>query len=353
MYILGTTAPDTMVKARDAMIVADQMLYPSDATDPDSPGKHRAMIEQIFAAKELGVNAVEVTGGRATISTQVTPFAGNQVAPGVPQNVLVRPASTRTNRVTWETVQGAVSYQILKRKINLANQREPNGKRAFNDGDNSTTGYRHVAFVDGNQLSYEDKGKVQEVFAPAGLSNLFDSEYVVRAIGVNSTGQLGFSDLSGTARPVIANYEMTTQVDSTISNISFANGVTAFDNKLTNARGALYSIDSTIYAPLEFKIVSISNPSVTVKNADSGSNGFIYNQTLALGQTSNAKRIEFNNPLTQLFTFDAKVFGNFFVGSHLGTGSQTPDGTSNPPTPLDDQIGCALSRSEPKLADGG
>ncbi len=26
MYILGTTAPDTMVKARDAMIVADQML---------------------------------------------------------------------------------------------------------------------------------------------------------------------------------------------------------------------------------------------------------------------------------------------------------------------------------------
>ena len=30
MYILGTTAPDTLVKARDAMIVADQMLYPSD-----------------------------------------------------------------------------------------------------------------------------------------------------------------------------------------------------------------------------------------------------------------------------------------------------------------------------------
>ena len=94
MYVLGTTAPDTMVKARDAMIVADQMLYSSDPTDADAPGKHRAMIEQIFAAKELGINAVEVTGGTATISTQVSHFAGNQAAPSVPSNVKVMPAST-------------------------------------------------------------------------------------------------------------------------------------------------------------------------------------------------------------------------------------------------------------------
>src|SRR5687767_7883038 len=94
MYILGTTSPDTMVKARDAMIIADQMLYPTDPTDADAPGKHRAMIEQIFAAKELGVNAREVTGGVATISTQVTPFAGGQAAPAVPQNIAVATAST-------------------------------------------------------------------------------------------------------------------------------------------------------------------------------------------------------------------------------------------------------------------
>ena len=30
MYVLGTTAPDTLVKSRDAMIVADQTLYPSN-----------------------------------------------------------------------------------------------------------------------------------------------------------------------------------------------------------------------------------------------------------------------------------------------------------------------------------
>jgi hypothetical protein len=334
MYVLGTTAPDTMVKARDAMIVADQMLYPSDVTDPDSPGKHRAMIEQIFAAKELGVNAVEVTGGKATISTQVTPFVGEQAAPGVPQHVSVAPASARSNRIYWNGVSGAVSYEVLKRKLTNANRREPNGKREFNDGDASTTGFRHVAFVDGNQISYEDKGAVHEVFAPEGLNNLFDSEYVVRAIGVNSSGQLGFSDLSGAARPTVHQMDMTTQVDSTISNISFANGLTSFDNKLTNARGALSSMDLTIFAPLEFKVVSISNPTVTVKNADGGPNTFVYNQTLALGQTSNAKRLEFNNPLTQLFTFDAKVFGNYFAGSTYGEGSQTGDGTSNPPTPV-------------------
>lgn len=334
MYILGTTAPDTMVKARDAMIVADQLLYPSDATDPDAPGKHRAMIEQIFAAKELGVNALEVTGGKATISTQVTPFVGEQAAPGAPQHVRVTPASTRSNRVYWNGVSGAVSYQVLKRKLNRVNQREPNGRREYNDGDASTTGFRHVAFVDGNQLSFEDKGKIQEVFAPAGLNNLFDSEYIVRAIGVNSTGQLGFSEFSGAARPTVHRMDMTTQIDTAISNVSFANGLTAFDNKLTNARGALSSSDLTIFAPLEFKVVSISNPTVTVKNADGGPNTFVYNQTLALGQTSNAKRIEFNNPMTQLFTFDAKIFGNYFAGSTYGEGSQPGDGTSNPPTPV-------------------
>jgi Zn-dependent metalloprotease len=333
MYILGTTAPDTMVKARDAMIVADQMLYPTDATDADSPGKHRAMIEQIFAAKELGINATEVTGGKATISTQVSHFAGNQAAPNAPENIQVIPSSTRSNRVSWNAVPGALAYEVLKRKTANAGRREQNGKRAFNDGDASTTGFRHVDFVSGNQLSYEDKGKIQEVFAPAGLKDLFDSEYVVRAIGVNSTGQLGFSDLSGAARPTTARQDLTTQIDSTISNISFANGMTAFDNKLTNARGA-FSVDQTVYSPVEFQIVSISNPSVTVKNADANGNTFVYNQTLALGQTSAAKRLEFNNPLTQLFTFDARIFGSAFAGSTTGTGSQTGDGSSNPPAPV-------------------
>ena len=333
MYILGTTSPDTMVKARDAFIVADQMLYSSDTTDADAPGKHRAMIEQIFAAKELGINAREVTGGQATISTQVSHFAGEQAAPAVPQNVQVTPASTKSVTVSWDAVPGAVAYEVLKRTTALAGQREPNGKRVFADGDAATTGYRHAFFAAGSATSWEDKGAIYQVLAPVGLNDLYDSEYVVRAIGVNSTGQLGWSDLSGSSRALKTRQDVTAQVDSAISNISFANGVMAFDNKLTNTRGA-FSTDKTMYKPLEFQIVSISNPSVTVRNADANGDTFIYNQTLTLGQTSNAKRLEFNDPTAQMFSFDARVYANAFAGSTVGTGSQSPDGTSNPPPPV-------------------
>ncbi|MEK7855193.1 MAG: M36 family metallopeptidase, partial [Acidobacteriota bacterium] len=332
MYILGTTSPDTLVKSRDAMIVADQLLYSSNTTDSSAPGLHRALIEQMFASKELGVNAVEFSGGRVTVSTQVQPFAGNQAAPAVPSNVQVSPASPRSLRVTWDSVPGTLAYQILKRKTVLAGQREPNGKRVYNDGDSSTTGFRHVGYAYGGATTFTDNGKVQEVFTPAGLGNLFDSEYVVRAIGVNTTGQVGFSGLSGSSKALQIRQDLTAQIDSTLSNISFTGGITSFDNKLTNARGALSS-DKTVYTPIEFQVVSISNPTVTVKNADTGENTFVYNQTLPLGGQSSAKRMEFNNPMTQLFTFDARVYGNAFAGNTVGTGTQGGDGTSNPPPP--------------------
>ena len=333
MYILGTTAPDTMVKARDAMIVADQMLYPSDSTDPDAPGKHRAMIEQVFAAKELGINAVEVTGGRATISTQVSHFAGGQPAPAAPASVMVAPASTKSLKVSWSGASGATAYQVLKRKIGFENRRQPNGRREFNDGDASTTGFRHVAFVSGGTNYYEDKGPVHEVFAPEGLKDLFDHEYVVRAIGVNPSGQVGFSGYSASSRPAKFQQDLTAQVDAALSNITFSNGVMAFDNKLTNARGA-FAADRTIYGPIDFKIVSISNPTVTVRNADSGGNTFTYNQILPLGATSAAKRLEFNDPYAQLFTFDARVYGYAFAGSYATGGSGGSDGSSDPPAPV-------------------
>lgn len=335
MYVLGTTAPDTMVKARDAMLVADQMLYSSNTTDPTAPGKHRAMIENIFAAHELGVNAREVTGGVATISTQVTPFAGSQAAPRVPGQVKVIPASTKSLKISWQGVSGAIAYEVLKRKIGFENRREPNGKREFLDGDDATTGFRHVAYVSGNLVSYEDRGPVHEVFAPEGLKNLFDHEYSVRAIGVASNGQLGFSNFSGSARPVAALQDVTAAIETAISNVSFANGIFAFDQRLRNARGA-NSFDRAIYEPIEFRIKRISDPSVTVRNADTSSPlpTFIYNESLPLGATSSAKRLEFNDPFARLFTFEASIIGRVFARSQGGSGSQADDGTSDPPAPV-------------------
>lgn len=332
MYVLGTTAPDTFVKSRDAMLVADQMLYSSDTSDPSAPGRHRALIEQIFAAHELGVNAREVTGGAATISTQVTPFAGGQAAPSAPQNVVVAPASAKSNRISWTPVEGATAYEVLKRKVAFRNQREPNGKRAYNDGDASTTGFRHIAYLDGSATSYEDRGAVHEVFAPEGLKNLFDSEYVVRAISATPNAQLGVSALSGSAQPTLAEQDLTTAIDTAMSNVSFTNGVFAFDQTLKNARGA-DAVDKTIYAPLKFNVTRISDPTVTVKNADSNST-FVYNQVLPLGATSSARRLEFNDPGARLFTFDATITGQAYSGSTGGTGSQGGDGTSDPPAPV-------------------
>lgn len=331
MYVLGTTSPDTMVKARDAMLVADQSLYPSDPTDPTAPGLHRALIEQVFAAHELGVNAKDVIGDKATISTQVSRFAGAQAGPAAPQNVTVAPASSTSNKVTWSPVEGAVAYEVLKRKTDFRNRREPNGGREYLDGDASTTGWRHVAYVGAGSTVYEDRGRVEEVFAPQGLKDLFDSEYSVRAVRVNSNRQLALSDLSGAAQPRLAQQDLTAQIDSAISNVSFAGGVFSFDNTLTNARGA-NSVEKTVFAPVEFRVNSISDPTVTVKNADKTSPAptFVYNNSLPLGGSA-TKRFEFNDPAARLFTFDAQIFGLAYAGSTGGTGSEQGDGSSDPP----------------------
>lgn len=195
MYILGTMNPDTFVKARDAFIVADTMLYPS-GSEAGARGRHRAMIEQVFAAHELGINAKESGGANSsvTISTQVTQFAGTQTAPAVPANVAWVPASATSLKVSWTGVPGAVAYEVLKRNTASVGKREVNGP--FVDGDAATTGFRHVAYVAGNQTSYVDQGKTESLWLPAGLASLSGSEYVLRAIGPNASGQLGWSALS-------------------------------------------------------------------------------------------------------------------------------------------------------------
>ena len=61
--------------------------------------------------------------------------------------------------------------------------------------------------------------------------------------------------------------------------------------------------------------------------------------------------------MAQLFTFDAKIFGNAFVGSNGGGGTQNGDGTSNPPATVtysvfhEDKSG-ALVAGEPTATSG-
>jgi hypothetical protein len=338
LYILGTTAPDTFVKFRDAVIEADRALYSTDPSDLDAPGQHEALIWQVFAAREMGVNAQSPIGGAVTISTGVTQFALEQASAGVPQSVKLEPGN-KSVKVSWQPVNGAYAYQVFKRKIGKAGQRQYPGVtgRIYFDGDQSTSGWAHVGYT--NAANYEDKGKIEEFFAAAGIKStddangfneMFDSEYAVRAISVNPNRQSGFSDLSASASFTSSIQDVTNAVSSAISNVSFANGIFEFDNKLTN--NGITGADSTAYGPVSFKVVRISNPTVTVANADNGGNGrdvpgvFGYNQTLTAGQTSAAKRLKFNDPYAQMFSFDALVTARVRGASVPTTGSQSYDG---------------------------
>jgi Fungalysin metallopeptidase (M36) len=350
LYILGLTSPDTFVKMRDAVIEADRILYPTNSSDLNAPGQHEALIWQVFASHEMGVNAAAPNGGRQTISTRVTQFAADQGNVSAPQGITVVPASLKSLQVSWQPVGGAVAYEVFKRKIGTAGQRQFRGVtgREYFDGDESTTGWSHVSYVLANRTSYEDKGKIAEFFAPAGINSTSDAtgfnemlgtEYAVRAVSVNPNRQVGVSDLSAAASVGSALQDVTGAVQTAVSNVSFSNGVFEFDQTLRN--NGVASPDGTIYPAISFQVVRISNPTVTVKNADNNGDGknspavFTYNQPLALGSTSAARHLQFNDPAGQLFTFDAIVRARVRTEPVASNGSQPGDGVGTGPAQRD------------------
>lgn len=327
IYVLSTYNPDTMVRARDAMIIADQSLYSSDPSDPDAPGQHRALIEQVFAARELGTNAVAPNAeGRQAISTRVSDIAAAVGKLSAPSNVSVSPASAKSNQISWQPVAGAFAYEVLRREIGKENVRQtkPVTGREYMDGDGTTDGFMHIAYVKGSESGYTDSGLIEGVFVPRGLKNPASYEYVVRALNVNANRQVGVSDNSATAAMSTAVIDVTNNIQTVNSNISFAGGKTEFDQAIKNLGAGAF--DGTIYQPIDFRIVNISAPSVSVANADNFGAGrgaspasFYYRSTLQKNQTSAARHITFNNPNTQLFTFDAVVTARVQVPANAGT----------------------------------
>jgi hypothetical protein len=356
IYLLGLTAPDTFVKFRDAVIEADRILYSTDPSNLDAPGQHEALIWQVFASHEMGVNADTLVGGRQTISTRVTQFAAdqthagaNQDGGGVPQGVTVAPASANSLRVTWQPVPGVLAYEIFKRKAGTSGQRQFAGAplHQYLDGDSSTNGWSHVAYVLDPTTSYEDKGFTAEFFGPAGLSStasnngyneMLDTEYAVRAISINSNRQAGVSDLSGGTTLNSQIQDVTSSITVSFANPVIAGGVFEVDEVLKN--NGIASPDGTAYGPITYRIVSISDPTVKVINADNGGDGqtnpaaFVYNQTLASGVTSNARHMKFSDPFSRMFTVTATISARVRTAPLAVNGSQPGDGagTGLPPT---------------------
>lgn len=347
MYVLGTMSPDTFVRARDALIIADDVLHPVDALDPASPGRHRALIERVFAAREIGVNAAAPSGGRQTISTSVSDFTAAVPAPAAPQQAVAEPTGTDEITVRWQPVD-AIGYQVLKRRAGSFAERlfEPREERPglapgrdYLDGDAAFSGFTPVEYVYGGDSStYVDRGQWFASHAGLGLESL-EFEYAVRAIGLGPDGQVGFSDLSATASVALETVSVTDQLEARIANVTFADGVFSFDQTLENLGGA-GAFDGTIFEPITFKILDISDDSVTAANADNGGSGqngdeahFVYAETLKAGEVSAPKRLAFNDPQAKLFTFDAAITGRVRAAAVPADGSQDPVDTADAATP--------------------
>ncbi len=345
IYLLGLTSPDTFIKFRDAVIEADRILYSSDPTNLDAPGQHEALIWQVFASHEMGINADSLNGDRQTISTRVPQFAADQGHLGAPQGVSVEPASSKSLRVSWQPVAGAFAYEVFKRKVGTAGQRQFAGAplHPYFDGDSSTSGWSHLTYVTGS-TTYEDKGSIAEFFGPAGINSnadansfneLLGTEYAVRALSLNPNRQVGVSDLSAGTAANSNIQDVTAAVKASITNASFSGGVFEIDQTLKN--NGVSSPDGTIYGPISFKIVSVSDPTIKVINADNGGDGqanpaiFNYNQSLTSGATSNARRLRFSNPNARMFTFSAVVTGRVRTNTVAVNGSQPGDGADSLP----------------------
>jgi hypothetical protein len=343
MYVLGTMNPDTFVRARDAILIADSVLYPVDPVDPETPGRHRSVIEQVYAARELGANARAPEGGRQTISTAVSAYVAALPKPAAPQGVVAVPAGTKAIEVSWQPVPGAIAYEVLKRKAGGAQKRLFPGVpgREYIDGDVAAqlSGYTLVEYTYGNgATTYVDRGQWIGSGAGNGLASL-DYEYVVRAIaplGAANGNQLGFSDLSGTAGLAVELQNVTEALQRSNSNFQFSGGVFSFDHTLKNQSGA-GTANGTIYTPITLQILSISDPTVTVLNADNGGSGqngdqadFAYQPSLVVGQSAQPRNLRFADPQGRLFTFDAIVTGGVEVMATPANGSQPADGTIDP-----------------------
>ncbi|HKQ08320.1 MAG TPA: S8 family serine peptidase [Blastocatellia bacterium] len=114
--------------------------------------------------------------------------------------------------------------------------------------------------------------------------------------------------------------DVTSLIQTAVSNVSLAAGIFEFDQTLRNI-----SSNQTILPPLRFNITAIQSTSGTVRvaNADNGGNGvdsnavFDYSnalgtdRALTVGEVSGSHHLKFSDPAAELFQFTAVVKGQF------------------------------------------
>ena len=215
------------------------------------------------------------------------------------------------------------SYQLQFSKAAAGNA--PAKFRVQESADNGAT-WTTLADVDVSQTSYgvSDRGNGTYSYRVRGL---FTVQYGLVEGPVSNTGVVQVD------RRVEA--DVTSLIQTAISNVSFSGGVFEFDQTLRNK-----SVDTTVYPPLRFRIISIQSGSGTVRvsNADNSGDGVgtpaefdysnLFGFDLAPGEVSAARRVRFSDPASEMFTFTAIVMAHL-PDSSGGSSSAGSSGTGS------------------------
>lgn len=184
--------------------------------------------------------------------------------------------------------------------------------RIEQSNDNGAT-WALLADTSGAQTTYDLSGQANGTF-----------QYRVRGLYTVENGLM--PGPASAAKTVVVDRRLQADVTSMIDakivdgSLTLAGGVWQFDQVLRNN-----SSTTSVFAPMQFTITSISSNSgtVRVKNADNGGNGvtspasFDYtpqvgtDQQLSPGEATAARRIQFNDPASEMFTITVSVKGYF------------------------------------------
>ncbi len=175
---------------------------------------------------------------------------------------------------------------------------------------NGTNAFTQLADADAGQTTYDVAGRANGVYNYR-VAGLFPVQYGLLQ------GPYSAAQTIQVNRRLES--DVTSMIQTAVSNVSLANGVFEFDQTLKNVSSG------AIQPPLRFSITAIQSSSgaVRVSNADNGGSGVesaaLFDYSNALGadrslsadETSGALRLKFTNPSAELFQFTAIVKGHF------------------------------------------
>ena len=203
-------------------------------------------------------------------------------------------------------------------------------KLRIEESSNSGGSWATLADVSGGQTSYD-------------ISNRGNGNFQYRVRGMYTVENGLMLGPASAVKTVVVDRRIQADVTSIIESkivdgsLSFVGGIWQFDQTLRNS-----STGTSVFAPLRFTITSISSASgtVRVKNADNGGNGvsspatFDYtpqvgtDQQLSPGESTASRRLQFNDPASEMFSFTVAVQGYLPDAAGAGSGGGATGGTS-------------------------